>query len=175
MAKPTTPTKSGSAAGRTRRQPPAVENRQARFAYEILDRWTAGIELTGTEVKSIRAGKVTLVDAYATVNLAKTSAGGPSVAELVLLNLEIAAYVAGSWTNHPLRRPRRLLLARAEIDRIAARLKEKGLTLVPLRLFFTERGWCKVELGLARGKKTHDKRDSIKARDVDRAMRRGDE
>lgn len=156
---------SGSGAPRTRRQPPAVENRQARFAYEILDKWTAGIMLTGTEVKSIRAGKVTLVDAYATV----------TNGELLLLNLEVAAYLAGSWTNHALRRPRRLLLQRAEIDRIAARLKEKGLTLVPLRIYFTERGWCKVELGLARGKKSHDKRDTIKARDVDRAMRRGDD
>lgn len=157
---------SKSSPTRVRRQPPHVENRQARFAYEILDTWTAGIVLTGTEVKSVRAGKVNLVDGYATV----TNQG-----QLLLLNLEIALYTAGAWTNHALRRPRQLLLQRTEIDRIAARLKEKGLTLVPLRIYFTERGWCKLDLGLARGKKDHDKRDTIKARDVERSMRRGEE
>jgi SsrA-binding protein len=157
---------SKSSPTRVRRQPPPVENRQARFAYEILDTWTAGIVLTGTEVKSVRAGKVNLVDGYATV----TNQG-----QLLLLNLEIALYTAGAWTNHALRRPRQLLLQRTEIDRIAARLKEKGLTLVPLRIYFTDRGWCKLDLGLARGKKDHDKRDTIKARDVERSMRRGEE
>ena len=138
-----------------------ASNRKARHDYSILDTYEAGISLTGTEVKSLRAGRASLVDGFATV----------SDDELWLRNVHIAEYAEGTWTNHAPRRARKLLMHRLEIDRIAGRLREGGLALVPLSLYFTD-GRVKVELGLARGKREYDKRQSIAKRDADREIER---
>jgi SsrA-binding protein len=117
--------------------------------------------LTGTEVKSLRAGRASLVDAFA-----QEKAG-----EIYLHGLHIPEYTQGTWTNHEPRRPRKLLLNRIEIDRLLGKLKESGLTLVPLSLYFSD-GWAKVELGLARGKRSYDKRQDLAKRDADREIRK---
>ncbi|MTD13335.1 SsrA-binding protein SmpB [Nakamurella sp. YIM 132087] len=136
-----------------------ASNRKARHDYSIIDVLEAGISLTGTEVKSLRAGRASLVDAFATV----------TDDEVWLRNLHIAEYAEGTWTNHAPRRARKLLLHRAEIDRLLAKLREGGLALVPLSLYFLD-GKVKVELALARGKKEYDKRQSMAKRDADREM-----
>src|SRR5262249_20634870 len=133
---------------------PTVDNRRARFEYEILERWEAGIALTGTEIKSIRQGGVSLNEAFARVR----------DGELWLVSMYVPPYKEGSWQNHDPRRPRKLLMHRGDIDRLAGVAAEKGLTVVPLRLYF-KRGRAKVEIGLARGKKLWDKRRSIKERE----------
>src|SRR3954469_6851215 len=138
-----------------------ASNRKARHDYAIIDTFEAGISLTGTEVKSLRAGRASLVDGFATV----------SDDEVWLRNVHIAEYAEGTWTNHAPRRARKLLLHRTEIDRIAGRLREGGLALVPLSLYFTD-GRVKVELGLARGKKEYDKRQTMAKRDADREIER---
>src|SRR5512132_1491083 len=138
-------------------------NRKARHDYHIEDVFEAGLVLTGTEVKSLRAGRASLVDGFATVS------GG----EIWLEGVHIPEYSLGTWTNHEPRRRRKLLLHRVEIDRLAAETREKGLTLVPLALYFTD-GRAKVELGLARGKRNYDKRQALRERqdrrEADRAM-----
>src|SRR5699024_10448393 len=131
-----------------------ASNRKARHDYTILDRMEAGISLTGTEVKSLRDGRASLVDGFATI----------SDDEVWLRNVHIAEYVQGTWTNHAPRRPRKLLLHRAQIDRLATKIREGGYTLVPLSLYFVE-GKVKVELALGRGKKSYDKRQAIAKRD----------
>jgi SsrA-binding protein len=136
-------------------------NRKAYHDYTILDTYEAGIALTGTEVKSLRAGRASLVDGFASV----------SDGELWLRNVHIAEYAEGTWTNHAPRRARKLLMHRMEIDRIAGRLREGGLSLVPLSMYFTQ-GRVKVELGLARGKKEYDKRQTMAKRDADRELER---
>lgn len=136
-------------------------NRKARHDYSILDTLEAGIALTGTEVKSLRAGRASLVDGFATV----------SDDEVWLRNVHIAEYAEGTWTNHAPRRARKLLLHRGEIDRLAGKLREGGLSLIPLSLYFRD-GKVKVELGLGRGKKTYDKRHDIAKRDADRELAR---
>lgn len=138
-----------------------ASNRKARHEYAILDTYEAGISLTGTEVKSLRAGRASLVDAFA------QESGG----EIWLHGMHIPEYVMGTWTNHPPRRPRKLLLHRGEINKLIGKLRETGLTLVPLSLYFSG-GWAKVELALARGKKSHDKRQDLARRDADREIRR---
>src|SRR2546425_13315141 len=142
-----------------------ASNRKARHDYAILDTYEAGIMLTGTEVKSLRAGRASLVDAYGQVK------GG----EVFLHGVHIPEYAQGTWTNHEPRRPRKLLLHRKEIDRLASNVSERGLTLVPLSLYFSG-GKAKVELALARGKRTYDKRQDLArrdaAREVERAHRR---
>ena len=130
------------------------ENRKARHDYEILETLEAGIELRGSEVKSLRLGRAQLRDAYARVR----------DGEVYLYGAHIAPYQAASPFGHEPDRPRRLLLHRREIDRLAGRVAEKGLTLVPLRLYFNERGLVKVELALARGRKLYDRREA-KARE----------
>ena len=138
-------------------------NRKARHDYHIEDTYEAGLVLTGTEIKSIRAGRVNLRDGYATLK----------DGELWLMNAHIAPYNQGSYTNHEPRRPRKLLMHRREINRIAGRIKEKGFTLVPLRLYL-KNNLAKVELGLARGKKQYDKRAALREketrREIDRAV-----
>jgi SsrA-binding protein len=136
-------------------------NRKARHDYAILDTYEAGMALTGTEVKSLRAGRASLVDAFA-----QEKSG-----ELYLHGLHIPEYTQGTWTNHEPRRTRKLLLNRIEIDRLLGKLKESGLTLVPLSLYFSD-GWAKVELGLARGKRSYDKRQDLAKRDADREIRK---
>ncbi len=135
-------------------------NRQATFNYEILDRFEAGLALTGTEIKSIRAGKVDLRDAYAR----------PQNGELWLLNSHIAQYDPASIFNHEPRRPRKLLLHKEEIARLNDEVSQKGLTIVALRLYIRNHV-AKVELGLARGKRQFDKRRAIRDREMDMAAR----
>jgi len=142
-----------------------ASNRRARHDYLIEDTVEAGIALTGTEVKSLRAGRASLVDGFALVN----------DGEVWLYNVHIPEYTLGTWTNHLPRRTRKLLLHRSEIDRLVRKTSEQGLTLIPLSLYFKD-GKVKVELALARGKRTYDKRQDLAkrdaAREVERALRR---
>lgn len=138
-----------------------VDNRRARHEYHLLDRWEAGLVLTGTEVKSLRDGKSTLQQAYADVR----------EDEAWLFGLHIPEYHQGNRANHEPDRPRKLLLHRREIERIHAQLREKGLTIVPTRVYF-KGGRVKVELALARGKELHDKRRAIADRDAKRQIDR---
>jgi SsrA-binding protein len=135
-----------------------ADNRKARFNYEIGDTLEAGIALTGSEVKSLRSGRANIADAYATDD------GG----ELYLINAHIAEYTQAGRTNHAPTRPRKLLLHRKEIGKLAGAIQREGMTVVPLKLYFNQRGIAKVLLGLAKGKKLHDKRDTEKRRDWDR-------
>lgn len=139
----------------------SISNRRARFEYEIIDSFEAGIVLKGSEVKSLRAGKANLQDSYAVVKNR----------EVWLLNMHISPYEQANQFNHDPIRTRKLLLNKSEILKLHAQTNEKGLTLIPLKLYFTH-GVAKIELGIAKGKKLHDKRESIKERDVEREMRR---
>jgi len=138
-----------------------VSNRKARHDYTILDTYEGGLALTGTEVKSLRAGRASLTDAFA------QESGG----EIYLHGMHIPEYAMGTWTNHEPRRVRKVLLRRKEIDRLIGKLRESGLTLVPLSVYFAN-GWAKVELALARGKRSYDKRQDIARRDAAREMQR---
>ncbi len=138
-----------------------AQNRKARHDYAILDTYEAGVVLTGTEVKSLRLGRASLVDGFATID----------DGEIFLRNVHIPEYDQGSWTNHEPRRTRKLLLHRAEIGRLIGKSKESGLTLVPLALYFRG-GKVKVEIALARGKHTYDKRQDLARRDADLEVRR---
>lgn len=137
-------------------------NRKARHNYLITDTFEAGLVLTGTEIKSIRAGKANLADAYARVEKG----------EAWLIGVHIAPYDAGNRYNHEPKRERKLLLHRSQIDELMGRAAAKGLTIVPLRLYINDRGRAKVELGLARGKQLHDRQRSITERDSRRDMER---
>ncbi len=139
-----------------------VRNRKAHFEYEIVERHEAGIVLTGSEVKSLRAGQMDIADAYV------ESVGG----ELWLVNARIAEYKNANRYNHDPLRKRKLLMNRIEITRITVKIREKGLTVVPLTVYFTERGKAKVEIGLVRGKRLVDKREDIRRRDEERLSRR---
>jgi SsrA-binding protein len=136
-------------------------NRKARRDYEILESLEAGLVLKGTEVKSLREGRMSLKDSYATVH----------DGEMYLLNAHISPYSHGNAFNHEPVRERKLLLHKAEIKRLTGKIEEKGLTLVPMRVYFL-RGHAKVELALARGKRHHDKRETIKRRDAERDIER---
>jgi SsrA-binding protein len=142
-----------------------ARNRKARHEYELLEKVEAGIVLTGTEVKSLRNGKASLEDSYAEIDKG----------EAWLLGCDIPEYLQANRMNHVPKRPRKLLLHRREIDKLATKSAEKGLTLVPLSLYF-KKGMAKVELAVARGRKSYDKREAIKERDakrdIGRAMRR---
>jgi SsrA-binding protein len=135
-----------------------AENRKARFNYHIEEKLEAGIVLTGSEVKSLRTGKANIADSYA------SSEGG----ELYLVNAHIAEYVQAGRNGHTSTRPRKLLLHRKEMGRLAGAIQREGMTVVPLRLYFNARGIAKVELGMAKGKKLHDKRETEKKRDWER-------
>jgi SsrA-binding protein len=138
-------------------------NRQASFRYHLIERYECGLVLTGTEVKSLRDGKAQIKDAYATVR----------DGEVWLMGLYIPPYGPASRENHDPERPRKLLLHRAEIDRLMIRTQERGLTLVPTRLYFSgDRSKAKVEIALAKGKDLFDKRDTIRKRDVARDVQR---
>jgi SsrA-binding protein len=138
-----------------------ASNRRARHDYTILDTYEAGVVLVGTEVKSLRLGRASLADAFATVD----------DGEVWLRGLHIPEYDRGTWTNHEPRRTRKLLLHKQEILRLIGKTKESGLSLVPLAMYFKD-GKVKVELGLARGKKAYDKRQAIAKRDAEREMAR---
>jgi SsrA-binding protein len=138
-----------------------AQNKKARHDYSILDVYEAGLVLKGTEVKSLRQGRASLVDGFATID----------DGEMYLRNVHIPEYTQGSWTNHEPRRTRKLLLHREEIGRLIGRTQESGLTIVPLSLYFLD-GKVKVELALARGKRTYDKRQDMARRDADREVAR---
>jgi SsrA-binding protein len=141
-------------------------NRRARFDFAVEDTWEAGLVLTGSEVKSLREGNVNISDAYAQ----------PRGAELFLLNCRIGEYKQAAHFGHAPLRDRKLLMSRAEIDRIAGKVEQRGYTLVPLRIYF-KAGWAKVELGLGKGRAHADRRDAIaereSRREIDRALARG--
>jgi SsrA-binding protein len=139
-----------------------IRNRQAGFEYELQDKYVAGMVLTGTEIKSIREGKVNLQDGYCYLNNE----------ELFVKGINITPYAQGTHYNHEATRERKLLVKRSEIKKLEGKVEEKGLTLVPTRLFINERGLAKLEFALAKGKKLHDKRDSIKERDAKRELNR---
>ena len=139
-----------------------IKNRRATYDYHIVDTFTAGIVLTGTEIKSIRLGKAGLTDTFCYMNNG----------ELWVKNMYIAEYFFGTYNNHAARRDRKLLLNRKELDRLDKDGKEAGFTIVPLKLFINERGLAKLVIGLARGKKEYDKRQSIKEREDKRDMAR---
>lgn len=139
-----------------------IKNRSAYFEYYIDDKYVAGIMLTGTEVKSLRAGKASFNDSYCIFNKG----------ELWIKSFHIAEYSHGTVNNHDPLRERKLLLNSRELKKLEAKIKEKGYTIVPLRLFFNEKNLAKVEIGLGKGKKLHDKRESIKQRDTEREMKR---
>ncbi|MFN0059268.1 MAG: SsrA-binding protein SmpB [Planctomycetota bacterium] len=138
------------------------QNRKATREIEILERFEAGLVLRGTEVKSLRQGKVSIAEAYVIFR------GG----EAFLVKANIDEYDKGSWTNHDPHRQRKLLLHSREIEKLRARVEEKGLTILPLSLYFNARGFVKVQLGLGRGKKFHDKREDIKKRELNRDAQR---
>jgi len=148
MARPTTTTE--------------IKNKKASFEYEFLERYTAGIKLTGTEIKSIRAGKANLADAYCYFEKG----------ELYVKGLHIAEYEWGNLNNHDPRRVRKLLLTKKELNKLFRRSQEKGLTIIAYRLWINERGWAKLDIALARGKKQYDKREDIKKKDLKREMDR---
>lgn len=139
-----------------------IVNRKARFSYEFLETFVAGMVLRGTEIKAIREGKASLVDSYCIFRKG----------ELWVKKLHIAEYAAGTYFNHEILRDRKLLLQRRELKKLERKVKESGLTIIPYRLFISERGLAKLEIALARGKKAHDKRHTIKERDDRRSMDR---
>ncbi len=140
----------------------SIKNKQASFRYDLLDKYVAGMVLKGSEIKSIREGKVNLQDGHCYIHQG----------EVYVKGLRITPYTEGAHYNHEADRERKLLLKKSEIKRLEAKSEEKGLTIVPIRLFITERGYAKLEIALAKGKKTHDKRESIKERDVRRELSR---
>ena len=141
---------------------PEIKNRSAFHEYFFDNKYVAGIVLAGTEVKSLREGKASFNDSYCIIHKG----------EMWLKSLHIAEYSHGTVNNHDPVRDRKLLLQKREINKIEGKLKEKGYTLIPLRIFFNEKNLIKVEIGLGKGKKLHDKRETIKNRDVEREMKR---
>lgn len=139
-----------------------IKNRQAYFEYFFDDKYVAGIVLTGTEVKSLREGKANFNDSYCLFNKG----------ELWIKSFHISEYSHGTVNNHDPVRERKLLLNKRELKKLQAKIKEKGYTIVPLRLFFNEKNLVKLEIGLGKGKKLHDKRETIKQRDTERELKR---
>ncbi len=139
-----------------------IKNRRATFDYEIGDTYTAGMVLTGTEIKSIRAGKASLTDSYCIID------GG----EVWVKQMNISEYFYGSYNNHAARRDRKLLLSKKEIAKIEKAISDPGYTLIPLRIFINDRGFAKLVVGIARGKKQFDKRQAIKEREDKRILDR---
>jgi SsrA-binding protein len=140
-----------------------IKNRKAFFEYFISDKFVAGIVLTGTEIKSIREGKVSLEESYCAFK----------EDELFVVNMHIAEYKFGTYNNHEPKHDRKLLLNRKELKKLNNKIKEKGFTIIPILLFVNEKGLAKLEIGLAKGKKLYDKRESIKTKDTKRDMERG--
>lgn len=139
-----------------------IKNKKALFDYEVLEKYIAGIVLTGTEIKSIRGGKASLVDSYCII----------SNNEIFLKNSYIAPFELGTFNNHEERRMRKLLLNKQEIRKLKKSIEEKGLTIIPIKMFINNAGLCKVEIALCRGKKEYDKRETIKENDNKRELDR---
>ena len=139
-----------------------IKNKRAYFDYEILEKLTAGMVLTGTEVKSVRSGKVSLGDSYCYIR----------EGEMFIKGMQIAEYKFGTYNNHSPERERKLLLQRKEIKRMERKTRETGNTIVPLRVYFSSSGYAKIDIALAKGKKQYDKRESIKQKDAKRQMDR---
>lgn len=139
-----------------------IKNRKAYYQYEIVEKFTAGVSLLGTEIKSIRGGNASLGEGYCTF------VGD----ELFLRNMNIAEYELGGYVNHEPRRDRKLLLNRNELNKLEKKIKERGFSIIPLTLFFNSKGFAKIDIALARGKKQHDKRQDIKAKDSKRELDR---
>jgi SsrA-binding protein len=142
-----------------------IKNKRAYFEYEILEKFVAGIQLVGTEIKSVRSGKASLGEAYCRFTRQ----------ELFVVNMNISEYDFGNINNHEARRDRKLLLNKKELEKLQKKTKESGLTIIPLKMFMNDHGLAKLEIALAKGKKTHDKRENLKEkdakRDMDRAMK----
>jgi len=139
-----------------------IKNKKAHHEYFLLQEYTAGIQLTGTEIKSIREGKASIVDAYCSF----------SGSELFVRNMHIAEYVFGTHYNHEPKRDRKLLLTKKELRKLLGKVKEKGLTIIPVTLFINERGLAKLTIALAKGKHSYDKRDTLKQKDIKREIER---
>lgn len=139
-----------------------ISNRKARYEYELIDKYVAGMQLKGTEIKSIREGKVTLNEAYCYFNKG----------ELFVKQMHISPYAQGTHYNHVEDRERKLLLQKRELNKLETKATEKGMSIVPTKLFINSRGFAKLEVALAKGKKLHDKRDSIKEKDIKRDLAR---
>lgn len=139
-----------------------IKNKKAEYEYFLIDTYTAGLVLTGTEIKSIREGRANLADAYCSF------IGN----ELYVKQMHITEYRFGSWMNHPAKRDRKLLLTRKELRKLQNKIKERGFTIIPTLLYVNPKGYAKLDIALARGKKFFDKRESIKAKDTRREMER---
>lgn len=139
-----------------------IKNKKAKFEFEFIEVYTAGIQLMGTEIKSIRNNKASIAEAY----------GVMIKNELFIRNMYIGSYENGTHYNHEDKRDRKLLLNKTELSKVQKKLKNKGLTIVPTKLFISKNGWCKINIALAKGKKTHDKREDLKSKDAKREMDR---
>ncbi len=146
-----------------KQKPINIQNKKARFEYEIIDKYTAGIQLTGTEIKSIRLSKARITESFCEFN---------ERGELFVINMYIEEYAFGHHYNHNPKSERRLLLNKRELKKLAREVEAKGNTIVPLRLFLNENGWAKLDIALAKGKKIHDKRETMKDRDNKRDLAR---
>ena len=138
-----------------------IKNKKARFNYEILDRYTAGIVLKGTEIKSIRQGKASIAESFCEFN---------EQGELFVINMTVQEYAYGNQFNHAPKAARKLLLNKRELKKLQKEVKNVGLAIIPLRLFISDKGYAKLDIALARGKKLYDKRDTIKERDMQRKL-----
>ena len=139
-----------------------IKNKKAFFEYQILDKFIAGIELKGTEIKSIREGKATITEGFC---FFKNN-------ELWIKGMHITEYKLGTYANHEPKRERKLLLNYQELNKISKKIQDQGITIIPLRLFISKKGWAKIEISTAKGKKIHDKRNTIKERDIKRDIER---
>jgi SsrA-binding protein len=143
----------------------SIRNKRASFEYYLLEEFVAGLQITGTEIKSIREGKANLTDAYC----------GFKGEELFVINMHVAEYALGTHYNHEPKRDRKLLLNKRELRKIATKTKEKGLTMIPMELFVNEKGLAKLKFAIAKGKKLYDKRETLKVKDNKREMDRSSE
>lgn len=140
-----------------------IKNRKASHEYQFLDKYIAGIQLTGTEIKSIRQGKASIAEGYCYFS---------EQGELFVKNIHISEYKQASYNNHDPKRERKLLLSKKELSKIRKQVKDTGVTIIPIRLFINNRGWAKLEIAIAKGKKLHDKREDIKRKDIKRQVER---